>query len=261
VRESYSIRQLSELSGHSPFKLKCICRYWLSQTPPAMTDYRACGHLVYDGTYFHKDGCLISLMNASDSRIISSIYASKEGANQVLGWFQELKAMGLEPRCITMDGERSVIQAIRSVWPSVRIQRCLWHIQMQGQIWLRSYPKSQAGRDLRKLLGTLCRIRSIRERNRFLQRWRSWLRLYRDSVNALPRTEVAYTDLKRTVRLIHNAIPDMFHYLIDPMAPHTTNSLESFYSRLKHAYRAHRGLNHKHKMQYLQWYCHLESQH
>jgi hypothetical protein len=55
--------------------------------------------------------------------------------------------------------------------------------------------------------------------------------------------------------LISNVLPDMFHYLEEPNIPATTNTIESFYSRLKADYRKHRGLTQKHKIHYLKWYC------
>lgn len=202
----------------------------------------------------------MSLMNTADQTIIAHAYATKEGFQAASPWFQALKAEGLNPTCITMDGEKSVIRAIRQTWPQALIQRCLYHIQMQGMMWLRTYPKTQAGKDLRYLLSRLCQIRSVKERNKFVKDYRHWLTQYKDFMRSLSKTTVAFTDLKRTAVLIQNAIPDMFHYLLDPNIPHTTNSLESHYSRLKNAYRQHRGLSHHHKLQYLTWYSYFTNQ-
>ncbi len=91
-------------------------------------------------------------MNAVDQMLISNIYTKKEGYKNVYAWFSKLNKKGLAPLCITMDGERSVIRAINEIWPHTKIQRCLYHIQREGMRWLRTYPKKQAGRDLRCLL-------------------------------------------------------------------------------------------------------------
>jgi transposase-like protein len=200
-------------------------------------------------------------MDAPSQMLLSSIYAIREGSTSVLHWFAELKAKGLDPIAITMDGEQSTMKAIRLTWPMVKIQRCLLHIQMQGLSWIRTYPKTQAGKDLKILLLQLCRIHSVKERNDFLRSYKKWLYQYKDFILSLPKTEVAFKDLKRTTSLIKNALPDMFHYLVDPNIPYTTNMLESFYSRLKAAYQRHRGLTHHHKMQFLNWYCYFENQH
>ena len=158
-----------------------------------------------------------------------------------------------------MDGELSVIRAINEIWPQAKIQRCLYHIQREGMRWLRTYPKTQAGTELRCLLKTPCRIRSFEERNEFIASYMAWLDRNRDFVLSLPRSEVAFKDLQRTMVLIFNALPDMFHYLNENNIPKTTNTLESFYSRLKADYRKHRGLTEKHKISYLKWYCYFKN--
>lgn len=198
-------------------------------------------------------------MNAKGQAIISAIYAHKEGFNSVHPWFLELRQRGLNPKGISMDGEKTVMGAVRNVWPKTKIQRCLYHIQREGMRWLRTYPKTQAGKELRAILSVLCTIKSFKERNRFIQTYKIWLDKYRGFVKSLPRTTVAFKDLKRAMALINNALPDMFHYLNDSNIPATTNSIESFYSRLKADYRKHRGLTQHNKIRYLNWYCYYKN--
>lgn len=259
VIEGYSIRQLCKHSGHSHSKLKRIKNYWLDKLPKERTDYKEFKYLIYDGTYFHKNGCFISLMNAKNKNIITNIYAHKEGGKTVLPWFKVLKKKGLNPLFIVMDGEQTVMKTIRDIWPAAKIQRCLYHIQREGMRWLRSYPKTDAARELRSLLLTLLNIKTFKDRDVFVSAYKTWLNKYKDFVKSLSISNIAFKDLKRTMALINNALPDMFHYLYDKIVPSTTNSLESFYSRLKAAYRGHRGLSQKHKVNYLMWYCFLKN--
>lgn len=202
----------------------------------------------------------MSFMGALDQKTMAHDYAAKEGFKTAYPWFKSLKKRGLNPRCITMDGERSVLRAIHIVWPHTAIQRCLRHIQREALRWLRSHPNTQAGRDLRGLLKNLCTIRIVKERDRFIASYQSWLTEYQDFVASLSNDNFEFRDLKRTIVLINNALPDMFHYLNDPNIPHTTNTLESFHSRLKADYRRHRGLTTKHKLSYLNWYCYFKNQ-
>ncbi len=193
-------------------------------------------------------------------KTISHIYESRESYTSVYPWFWGLEKKGLNPRFITMDGEKSVIRAIQQIWPETKIQRCLYHIQREGMRWLRTYPKTLAGRELRELLKTLGRIETWKERNTFITSYVSWLNKHEAFVRALPHSEVAYKDLKKAMRLIWNGLPDMFHYLKDRNVPKMTNMLEGFYSRLKSDYRRHRGLTEKHKIGYLKWYCYFKNQ-
>ena len=134
-------------------------------------------------------------MNAKDQKIIAHTYAEKEGFKSTYPWFLKLKEQGLDPQYISMDGEKSVIHAIKTVWPKVKIQRCLWHIQREGMRWLRTYPKTQAGRDLRYLLMTLCCIRTDKEQKAFIKQYQQWLRQHKKFVMSLPSSTVAFKDL------------------------------------------------------------------
>ena len=216
-------------------------------------------YVIYDGTYFGRNHCLISLMNALDQSIVDHLHTSKEGYQNVLAWFQRLKAGGLNPLAVTMDGEQSVMRAIREVWPQTKIQRCLYHIQREGMRWLRTFPKTQAGRELRALLNTLASIKSFKDRDIFQELFHSWVNAHYAFIKTLPRATIEFKDLKKTVTLIKNALPDMFHYLLDPKVPSTTNALEGFYSRLKSDYQRHRGLTPQNRISYLNWYCHLKN--
>jgi len=198
-------------------------------------------------------------MSAQEQKIISDVYAKKESYKTVYSWLSNLKKEGLNPCCITMDGEQGVMRAVHEIWPDVKIQRCLYHIQSQGMSWLRTYPKTQAGRDIRFLLSALCSIQTVKERDIFIQNFYQWLKRYSNFISSLPKNLVAFNDLKRTVSLINNALPNMFHYLDNPLIHKTNNSLESFYSRLKSDYRRHRGLTQNRKIQYLKWYCYYKN--
>ncbi len=260
ITESYSVRRLCQLSGYSRAKLQRINQYWLSQEPPESSiDLSQYKYLIYDGTYFHKDGCFICLMGTTSQTIIANIYTDREGFKNTYPWFNDLKYKGLNPDAVAMDGEISVMRSIRMTWPKIKLQRCLYHIQREGMRWLRSQPTTQAGRELRILLSTLCQVKNIKERNAFIKSYRQWFKKYYRFIQSLPKTNIAFKDLKRTIVLLNNALPDMFRYLMNPFLPATTNALESFYSRLKADYRRHRGLSQNNKISYLKWYCHCKN--
>lgn len=246
---------LCRLSGYSKSKLNGVKDYWLSQKPREQINYDEVQYMVYDGTYFHKDGCLLNLMDALNQKIISHTYAQKESFQDAYPWLLNLKEQGLNPRFITIDGERSIMRAMKLVWPNARLQRCLYHIQHEGMRWLRTYPKTEAGKELRAILSKLSQIKNVKERDAFIQAYLDWARKYREFVLSLPRTMVASKDLRRTMVLINNALPDMFYFLEDEHVHSTTNALEGFHSRIKADYQRHRGLTNQHRIQYLDWYC------
>jgi len=217
-------------------------------------------YLLFDGTYFHQDGCLAILMDSQCKRLLGFNYIKRESYHNIRPILLEKRQQGLNPKAITIDGHMTVIRAIRDVWPEITIQRCLFHILRQGLMWIRSYPKTQAGKDLRVLLSLLTNIKNEQDKNEFFNIYGNWFKQYQTFVRSLPNHSVAFKDLKRTMSLINNALPDMFHFIKDRNIAPTTNTLECFYSQLKHQYRNHRGLTEKHKISFLKWFCYYKNQ-
>jgi transposase-like protein len=215
--------------------------------------------MVYDATYFHKDGCLLNLMDATNQRIVAHRYVHKESFREAYPWFLDLRRQGLSPSFITTDGEISVLRAMKAVWPQAKKQRCLYHLQHEGMRWLRTYPKTEAGKALRTILSTLSSVRTVQEKDSFINGYQYWLSQYKDYALWKAGPTVAGKDLRRTMVLINNALPDMFHYLEDRKVHATTNALEGFHSRLKGDYRRHRGLTKEHRIQFINWYCYFKN--
>lgn len=258
--ESYSIRQMIRMSGLSRAKLQRIKNRWLAQEPPSGSDHPCVQYGLFDGTYFGKHGCLITLMTSQADTIVASRYVPKESYDHVIALLDDLKEQGLQLRSVTLDGHKHVIRAFQDIWPGIIVQRCLYHIQRQGLSWLRTYPKTLAGRELRELLLHFIPIRTQLQRDGFLDRYAAWRQRWQTFVKSLPWTSVAFKDLKRTMALVENALPNMFHYLGDSKISPTTNRLEGFYSRLKADLQKHRGLSVLHRIGFLKWYCYFKNQ-
>lgn len=261
IKESYSVRQLSRISGYSEAKLKRIKNYWLPKIPPTTLRKNdlTSKYLIFDGTYFHKHGCCLIVIDTKSRKIITDAYEDKERHSNACSLFINLKTQGISPVAITMDGHTQVTHAIEDVFPGTLIQRCLYHIQRQGLSWLRTRPKTQAAIDLRELLLCLPNIRTEEEKNIFIESFYSWQNTYKDFMDNLPNSSIAIKDLKRTVSLIKYALPNMFHYIYDKNIAPTINIAESFFSRLKSDFQRHRGLTEKHKVAYLKWYIYLKN--
>lgn len=148
-----TVSQIVHQSGGSPFKIKQIIRYWLAQEPPAINyNYPSIKYLLLDGTYFNHENCLIVFMDYQTGQVIGQSYTVRENYQHIFTLAQLLAAKGLQPHSITIDGHQSVMRALLAVWPEVKIQRCIYHIIHQGSMWLRTYPKTQAGQDLKNLI-------------------------------------------------------------------------------------------------------------
>ena len=159
---------------------------------------------------------------------------SEKSERQLRSFFKPLIARGLSPVSCTVDGNPQAIRVLKALWPEVIIQRCLVHVQRQGLMWCRRYPKTAMGRELRIIFLQVTGIRTKEERDQFLE-----------SVEPRPEKGRVFSDIRRARSMLIKALPYMFHYLDDPNIPFTTNGLEGYFSRLKGHYRQHRGLRKK----------------
>jgi hypothetical protein len=65
--------------------------------------------------------------------------------------------------------------------------------------------------------------------------------------------------IRRSYFTIKRALPNMFHYLVNPAIPSTTNGIEGFFSHLKNHLDLHRGLTPKHRIDFIKWYVYLSN--
>ena len=253
--EGYSARQLADQSGHSPAKVYRIINCHLLRTASlTLEGLRQCRHFILDGTFLHRPQTLITLMDGEQNEVICGGYpVSESSEGQLTAFLRPLKDKGLHPRSFTVDGNPNVTRVLRKLWPGVRVQRCLIHIQRQGLSWCRTSPKTPYARKLRQLFLRVTRIRTLVERERFLQDVRQWEQAYFALMHR-PEAGKVFSDIKRAWSMLRRALPDMFHYLDDPLIPISTNALEGYFSRLKGHYRRHRGLTPQKRNNYFQWY-------
>jgi len=233
--------------------------YHLEKTPPQPAlDLEQDQHLILDGTFLRRPRSLVALMDAETHRLVAGRYGVSESSEPQLAVFlQALKQSGLRPRSFTVDGNPTVIRVLYKLWPDVTVQRCLVHIQRQGLSWCRSYPKTTYARKLRKVFLKITHIHTPRDRDEFLSLFATWEDSYGTQLRHRPETGPVFSDIKRARSMLLRALPNMFHYLDNPLIPISTNGLESYFSRLKAHYRQHRGLRRENRNNYFNWYFHL----
>lgn len=260
VVEGYSVRQLSQISKHSKAKLYNIINYWLSSPPKINNNLLNCKHAIFDGTYLHRPNSIVVLMNARTNTLVSGKFGIRENsALQLRSFFQPIKNIGFSPKSFTLDGNPQVIKVVRIMWPEIVIQRCLVHIQRQGLMWCRRFPKRIDAKHLRKLFRRVTYIKTVKGRDRFIFDVEFWEQRYGCHLNSKPERGKVFSDVKRARSMLLKAMPDMFHYLNDSGIPKTTNGLEGYFSRLKSNYRNHRGLKFRKRANYFKWFFVLKS--
>lgn len=199
------------------------------------------------------------MLDNQSEKAIDHRYRIRENYAVAHEMFQEAKDKGVDPISITIDGNTSVIRALKAVWPDITIQRCLAHIQRQGLSWLRRYPQLEASKKLRKIYLNIFGIENHFQQRDFLKTILEWENSFGKSVQSLPSSHKVYGDLQRARSLLLNAWPDMFHYLDDQNIPPTTNRIEGYFSTVKGRYKQHRGLSKVNRKKYLSWYIYLKN--
>jgi len=258
ITEGYSIRQLANQSGYSPRTIRRIIEYWLRHPPRLSIDLSKFKHLVIDGTYLLKRRtAVVGIADTVWRRLVVGSYGLKEGERRMQEFCVHLRAKGLQPDSVTIDGLKQVQTMIESVWPEAIIQRCLVHIQRQGLAWCRRDPRTAAVKHLRRLFEQVARIEDLNQRDHFLEAWQAWEERFGQQIVSRPARGKVFSDIKRARSLLFYALPHMFHYLHTPAIPHSTNWIEGYFSRLKPRYRQHRGLAPDKRANYFAWYFHL----
>ena len=192
---------------------------------------------------------IVVLFNGKDNKPISFSFNVKENKkDEVKAFLLRLKIRGLNPQSITIDGLKTVYVAFQEVWPRIIIQRCLFHIQKQGLMWCRRYPKSLEAKKLKEILREIFLVKDYPSKKIFIKKVLVWEQIYGKKVLVNPSNGWVMSDLKRARSMLLNALPDMFHFLDNSQIPHTSNCAESFFSKLKENLKIHRGLTQERRL-------------
>jgi len=213
-------------------------------------------HAVMDGTCF--DGKYISAFVALDAKIRRALYwdyGTRENQHDLVGLFERMRNDGCTLVSATIDGNPAIARALRRVWPNIRIQRCLVHVQRQGLMWCRFRPNRTDAIHLRKLFMNILSIETRSEAEYFLSGLEGWERRFGEGVDNDESHGWVVSDLRRARSMLLKARPFLFTYLDDPDIPRTTNMAEGFFSRFKGLLRSHRGMNRLHRQRAFEWFC------
>lgn len=256
LKDGYTVSQLTELSRLSRRNLLKIIYSCLEKELDIKAPNIESKYLVFDGTYLYKRKLTLAvLIDDETGKLVAWEYGLDERkTDQLIVFFNKLKLKGVMPVSCTVDGNFMVMKALRQVWPSILIQRCLVHVQRQGLMWCRSYPKTTMGRQLRKLFISLLYIHTHEKKKEWLEQVQKWENRYGKSLKG-PVHGWVMSDLKRARSMLLKGVSDLFHYISDTRIPFSSNRAEGFFSVLKRSYKKHAGLSTHHRKQYISWFC------
>lgn len=79
-----------------------------------------------------------------------------------------------KPIMVVTDGGSGLRKAMRETWPGVRIQRCLFHVQMNITGLTTKNPRLQPGRELKGLAHELVVVKTLEQGAAWEGRYLEW---------------------------------------------------------------------------------------
>jgi hypothetical protein len=157
--------------------------------------------------------------------------APKESKEAIVRDLRILKySFGYDIAVFVVDGGPSILSAIREVYPTSLIQRCLVHVQRQVFNYISRNPKTEAWKDLVQIM---C-YKILSDPNSFLGLFETWKEKYYSflterSISRKGRPIYTHTSLRKAMKHIKNALPHMYHFVENPLVEKSTNKLEWFF--------------------------------
>lgn len=223
--------------------------------------------VVYvDGIYLGRDA--VVLIARSDEHILSWHLARSESARA----YGALLANIAPPEMVVTDGGSGFAKACKAHWPDTRVQRCLFHVFNQVKRYTTTRPNLQAGIELYGLAKDLLHIRSLKEADKWVERFLQWCEFWNDFLSEKTRTErgLEYTHYRlrkaksSIVRVLNKG--HLFTYL-DPNLtaegpmPSTNNLIEgATNAKIRDMLRNHRGLSLVRRIKAAFWLCYMDTE-
>ena len=264
VLERQTFKTLSRDSGLSIDTLQRIFYTFLKQSPSVKIRKNRHVHLRLDATYF-RQFCLLCYQDHEDGYTQLIRFSDGEHYDEIKEDLNNLIKLGVQIESITTDGHKSILKAIKKSVPDAIVQRCLVHIQRMCLLWLTRFPRHLSGVELRHLVTQLLWIRADNDRIHWTRELENWFHRHKDYLQEKTINQQTgrywYTHklLRRSYFTIKRALPNMFHYLVNPSIPSTTNGIEGFFSHLKNHLDLHRGLTVQHRIDFIKWYVYLSN--
>ncbi len=167
------------------------------------------------------------------------------------------------PTVIVCDGGTGIAAAVRQTWPDTKIQRCLFHVQMNIRRHLTLNPRTDAGRRLLTLSRELSAVHNpddvIAWRLKLETWWQAYGHLTKERTYDGHRRWFTHDRLRKAWQLLARLSGDgtLFTYVSHGNS-RTTSPLEGgINNAIRHVLRAHRGMTEPHMKRAAEWFLTL----
>lgn len=167
------------------------------------------------------------------------------------------------PTVIVCDGGTGITAAVRQAWPNTKIQRCLFHVQMNIRQHLTLNPRTDVGRRLLGLSRALSQVHTVQDAIDWQVSldiwWRAHGHLTRERTLRDGRWWFTQDRLRKARSLLRRLTRDgvLFTYL-EHGNTRTTSPLEGGINNgIRHVLRNHRGMTEDHMKRAAEWFLTL----
>jgi hypothetical protein len=200
-------------------------------------------YIMIDWTWITSEICLIVYYDYINKKVIRFWFYDWEQYEYITKDLEILKnEFKYEIKCFVVDWAKQIKKAIKEIYPTAKIQRCLTHIQRQIKNYISNNPKSDCWKDLQKIIT----FEKFKDKENFLKEFDLSEKKYFDFLKEKSTnwTNSWYTHRKlRWARShIKNAIPYMVYFLEDENIKKSSNDLEWYNWVLNHQIFNHKWL-------------------
>ncbi|WP_344774823.1 IS1249 family transposase [Gryllotalpicola kribbensis] len=168
------------------------------------------------------------------------------------------------PQVVVCDGGTGIATAVHTIWPDTKIQRCLFHVQLNIRQHLTMKPRTDAGRRLLGLAKALSDVHEIDEAIDWQRHLDAWWRAHGHLTKERTyfrngQWGFTHERLRKAWLLLRKLARSgtLFTY-IEHGNMRTTSPLEGgINSQIRHVLRAHRGMTEEHMKRAAEWFLTL----
>lgn len=200
---------------------------------------------MIDGKWITKEICLIIYYEYIQKKVIYFSFYWWERYEDIKQDLEVLKnSFKYDLKTITIDGSKQIFKAIQEIFPEVKIQRCLTHIQRQVIAKISRNPQTQCGKDLQKII----KFSHFKNEKKFRREFLLWNTTYdtflKEKSSNWITTWYTHRSLRSARSHIKNALPYMFTYrkFYKKKLKRSSNDIESKNLFIDEILYDHRGL-------------------
>lgn len=210
--------------------------------------------ILVDGIWIGS-WCLLIAQSATGI-VIAWQWAARESTAAWEALFDQIPP----PTVVVTDGGSGIRSALANSWPDTKIQRCIFHLQLNVTRELTRNPRLPAGRALRQIALNLTDVHTIDDAINWRLMMESWWQQYGHMTrerSLYDNGHFGYTHLRlrKAWGVLHRAATAGHIFTnLKHGNPRATSRLEGLNSQIRHLMRHHRGMPIEHRRRAAEWF-------